>query len=206
MWETEIERALQSNQVYYLQPPVGTLYHSLLEALRTIEIDMNIQTIKETNWNAILDIQSEAYQEVNPENVEVLKSKWIASPETCFVCLSDQGKVLGYLLSHPWNNIEPPKLFEPLPNIQGGEHFYLHDMAISPQSKGQGLGQAMVKELFEEVQKKGVKIIRLVAVQGAESYWSIHGFKVVIEAKIGGVKIGSSYGKDAVLMEKTLLL
>ena len=160
---------------------------------------MDIQKIKKTNWSNILKIQSEAYQEVGPENLDVLKSKWEASPETCFVCLSNQGKVLGYLLSHPWNEVELPKLFEPLPNIQGGEHLYLHDMAISSESKGQGLGRAMMKKLFEVAQRKGIKTISLVAVQGAESFWEILDFRVVI-----GAEICSSYGENAVLMEKVL--
>jgi len=160
---------------------------------------MNIQKIKETNWRDILKIQSEAYQEVGLEDLEVLKSKWAASPETCFVCLSNQGKVLGYLLAHPWNEVKPPKLFEPLLDIQGGEHLYLHDMAISSQSKGQGLGRAMAVKLFEVAQRKGIQSISLVAVQGAESFWSILNFKVV-----GGAAICSSYGENSVLMEKVL--
>ncbi|WP_432472135.1 GNAT family N-acetyltransferase [Amphritea sp. HPY] len=161
---------------------------------------MNIQEIKETNWNNILEIQGEAYQEVGPEDLEVLKSKWAASPETCFVCLSNQGAVLGYLLAHPWNEVEPPKLFEPLPNIQGGECLYLHDMAISSQSKGQGIGRAMMIKLIEVVQRKGIIKISLVAVQGSESFWSLLDFR-----EVQGTEVCSSYGENAVLMKKVLV-
>lgn len=161
---------------------------------------MNIKEIEETHWNRILEIQDESYQEIEPEELEVLQGKKEASPDTCFVCLSNCGAVLGYLLAHPWSGIEPPKLFEPLPSVETNEHLYLHDMAISPQSKGQGVGRAIVLKLFEIAQKKGIKKISLVAVQGSDSFWSRFGFE-----KVHGVKVCSSYGKNAVLMEKLLV-
>jgi len=160
---------------------------------------MIIKEIEEIHWNGILEIQDESYQEIGTEGLEVLKSKKEASPDTCFVCLSNSGEVLGYLLAHPWSGISPPKLFEPLPNIENCKYLYLHDMAISPESKGKGIGRAVAIKLFEVAQRKGIQSISLVAVQGAESFWSILDFKAV-----GGVEICSSYGENSVLMEKIL--
>ena len=160
---------------------------------------MIIKEIEEIHWNGILEIQDKSYQEIGTEELEVLKNKNEASPETCFVCLSYSGEVLGYLLAHPWRGISPPKLFEPLPNIEECEYLYLHDMAISPQSKGKGIGRAVAIKLFEVAQIKGINKINLVAVQGSESFWSIIGFK-----EVSGVNICSSYGEKAILMEKIL--
>ncbi len=92
---------------------------------------MIIKEIEEKHWDKILEIQEESYQEIGTEDLEVLQSKHKASPETCFVCLSNSGAVLGYLLAHPWSGISPPKLFEPLPDIKVCEYLYLHDMAMS---------------------------------------------------------------------------
>lgn len=161
--------------------------------------DMKIQEIEENNWSGILEIQDEAYQEVGPEELDVLKSKQSASSETCFVCVSDQGDVLGYLLSHPWNGVEPPKLFEPLSDIGNSDSLYLHDMAVSSRSKGQGLGRSMMAELIKVAVMKGIKRITLVAVQGSDSFWSLLDFK-----EISGANICPSYGENAVLMEKLL--
>ncbi|MBR9885133.1 MAG: GNAT family N-acetyltransferase [Oceanospirillales bacterium] len=160
---------------------------------------MKIQEIDGENWYGILEIQGEAYQEIGLEDLEVLKSKLAASPNTCFVSLSDQGTVLGYLLAHPWNGSTPPKLFEPLPDITASEYLYLHDMAVNYQSKGQGIGRAMFEELVGVALRTGIQKIRLVAVQGSGSFWSFLGFR-----EIPGATVCSSYGENAVLMEKVL--
>ena len=160
---------------------------------------MKIKKIEDTHWHSILEIQAEAFQEVGVEELEVLKGKSVASPDTCFVSLSDQDLVLGYLLAHPWSGLQPPKLFEPLPNTTVREYLYLHDMAVSSQSKGQGVGRAMFEELVSVALGTGISKIRLVAVQGSSSFWSLLGFK-----EIPGVTVCSTYGDHAVLMEKVL--
>ncbi|WP_185234353.1 GNAT family N-acetyltransferase [Teredinibacter franksiae] len=161
---------------------------------------MKIKEIEEDNWGGILEIQDEAYHEVGPEDLDVLKSKKSVSPETCFVCVSDQGDALGYLLAHPWSGSGPPKLFEPLPYIGHSDSLFLHDMAVSSRSMGQGIGRSMMAKLIKVAELKGVKRITLVAIQGADSFWSLLGFKA-----ISGTNICSSYGENAVLMEKVLM-
>lgn len=160
---------------------------------------MIIKEIEEIHWSGILEIQDASYQETGAEELAVLKSKNEASPDTCFVCLSNSGEVLGYLLAHPWCGISPPKLFEPLPNIENCEYLYLHDMAIGPQSKEKGIGRAAAIKLFEVAQNKGINRVSLVAIQGAESFWSKIGFQ-----EVTGVNVCSSYGEKAVLMDKFL--
>ena len=162
---------------------------------------MKIQKIgTKNNWGGILEIQDEAYHEVGPEELDVLKSKQSVSPDTCFVCVSDQGETLGYLLAHPWNGSEPPKLFEPLSDTGNSDSLYLHDMAVSPHSKGQGIGRSMMVKLIEVAELKEVKRITLVAIQDADSFWTLLGFKV-----ISGTNICSSYGENAVFMEKIIM-
>ncbi len=162
---------------------------------------MLIQEIEDKHWPNILKIQDESYQDFGAEELDVLKSKYEASPNTCFVCSSSNGELLGYLLAHPWSGTFPPKLFEPLPNIEQGEYLYLHDMAISPQSKGKGIGRMMASKLFGVAQNKGINRVILVAVQGSESFWSKVGFH-----EVNWGDECSSYGESAILMEKVLPL
>ena len=162
---------------------------------------MEITEIGKGNWDSILEIQDKVYHEVGPEELDVLKSKQSISPETCFVCVSEQGDTLGYLLAHPWNGAEPPKLHVPLLVTENSDSLYLHDMAVSPQSKGQGIGRSMMAKLIEVAELKGVKRITLVAVQGADSYWSLLGFNV-----ISGENMCSSYGSNAILMENIIMV
>ncbi|AOT08334.1 GNAT family N-acetyltransferase [Pseudoalteromonas luteoviolacea] len=160
---------------------------------------MKIRTIEEKDWNCILDIQEKSYQEVGIEDLAVLKSKNDASPDTCFVCVSNDGEIFGYVLAHPWCGVAPPKLFESLPYIENCDHLYLHDMAISPHSKGKGVGRALASKLIDVAKNKSMTKISLVAVQGSQTFWTRVGFK-----EVKGVEVCSSYGEQAVLMENVL--
>ena len=157
---------------------------------------MDIRLIEDSHWSDILAIQAKAYHEVDLETLDVLKSKQVASPETCFVCISKQNETLGYLLAHPWGDSEPPKLFVQLLDTINSQTLYLHDMAVDPYSKGQGIGRTMMAKLIEVAKAKGFKRINLVAIQGADSFWSSLGFKVIV-----GANISSTYGENAVFME-----
>lgn len=161
---------------------------------------MKIQKIENDHWHSILDIQDQAYQDLGAEDLDVLKSKHSLSPDTCFVCLSENTQLLGYLLAHPWSRREAPKLFEPLSSAEESDCLFLHDMAVRSVSKGQGVGRAMLRELIEVAKQKEFKYISLVAVQKADSFWLLFDFHIVPE-----VKVSPSYGDHAVLMEKILV-
>ena len=157
---------------------------------------MFIQKIQECNWDEILHIQEEAYREIGSEELSVLKDKREHSPSTCLVSISKAKEVQGYLLAHPWSGKEPPKLFKALPKISEPDCLYLHDMAISSKFRGVGLGTKLIEHLFSIVKSQQVNKVMLVAVQGSCGFWANNGFNVVAD-----VRVDSSYGNDAVLME-----
>ncbi len=159
---------------------------------------MPINAISEDAWSEIMKIQSEAYSEVEPESLEVLKSKWLRSPESCFV-YTKSGKVVGYLLAHSWNRDTPPKLFQTLPVGTEGRILFLHDLAISIAAVGDGLGTTMVTHLLKVAKMAGVQQIRLVSVQGAMEFWRMQGF-----SSVGNQKVPHSYGEGAELMKQVL--
>ena len=156
---------------------------------------MSIVEISEKSWQGILKVQEEAYTGVPPEEVDVLKSKWKASPETCFVFQSSSNEILGYLLAHPWNSDEPPKLFEELPRKSAGDTLYLHDLAVSNNARESGIGKQLSSKLIEVAKLRQFNRVLLVAVQGSGGYWSKFGFREVHNASIC-----SSYGTNAKLM------
>ena len=160
---------------------------------------MFITEISEDSWNGILRVQEEAYTDVPPEEVNVLKSKWKASPETCFKFQSENKKIVGYLLAHSWNSDEPPKLFEELPKDSFGTILYLHDLAVSSRVRGMGVGKQLLKKLLDTAKKKRFERILLVAVQNSEGYWSSLGF-----SEIPNIPVCSSYGSKAKLMYRNI--
>jgi len=160
---------------------------------------MTITEISETSWDAILRIQEEAYTGIPPEEVDVLKSKWHNSPDSCFVFLAEDEKILAYLLAHSWGSLVPPKLFEPVPTDSAGKILYLHDLAVSKDARGLGLGKQLANKLIDSAKNKQYEKVLLVAVQGSGKFWASLGFKQILD-----VPVCASYGADAKLMSLAL--
>jgi len=156
---------------------------------------MAITKISKESWKGILKVQDEAYTHVPSEDLDILKSKWAASPETCLVFRSNSGDILGYLLSHPWNSDEPPKLFEKHSFCSSGHILYLHDLAVGQASRGLGIGKQLANRLLQLSKLQKFNRILLVAIQDSESFWFSLGFR-----KVQGASVCSSYGFNAKLM------
>jgi len=155
---------------------------------------MSISTIKENFWEGIIKIQKEAYTEIPPEDVSILKSKWLSSPKTCAVYLNRENMVLAYLLAHPWASETPPKLNEKSP-ISVSLNLYLHDLALADSARGKGIAKKLVENLIYNAKVQGFEKILLVAVQNSIGFWGKFGF-----LNVPNVVICSSYGDNAQLM------
>jgi GNAT superfamily N-acetyltransferase len=110
-------------------------------------------------------------------------------PAGCFT-LEQGGTVIGYVASHPWHRGQSPALNELLGAIPtDGAEYYLHDIALLPAARGLGLGEAALKRVVDHAREHGFQTITLVAVNGAETYWSSRGFNLC-----EGAESGASYG------------
>ncbi|WP_212751249.1 GNAT family N-acetyltransferase [Pseudoalteromonas citrea] len=154
---------------------------------------MSINLITEHSWCDILKIQEEAYLEIEPEDVDILKSKWLLSPNTCAV-YKEGDTISAYLLAHPWPSEIPPKLHEKSP-ITAGLNLYLHDLALARESRGKGIAKKLVTNLVDIAKAQRFNKILLVAVQNSSGFWSKFGFKNLPDAVIC-----PSYGHNAKLM------
>jgi len=154
---------------------------------------MSINLITENSWIDILKIQEEAYVEIEPEDVNILKSKWLSSPRTCAM-YKEGNNISAYLLAHPWPNEIPPKLHEECP-ITASLNLYLHDLALARESRGKGIANKLVKNLIDIAKAQGFNKILLVSVQNSGGFWSKFGFLNKPNAVIC-----PSYGKNAQLM------
>ncbi|WNJ97851.1 GNAT family N-acetyltransferase [Vibrio ruber] len=156
-------------------------------------------SIKPT-WPGILKVQSEVYWQVEPETLEVLQSKWLRTPECCFVYQHEE-TVLGYLLAHAWIQETPPKLFKPLPEESdvSDSFLFIHDLAVSEQAAGKGIGSMLVSHLITIAERMKFDEIRLVSVQDSVIFWRHMGFR-----EVQNQHISSTYGEDATMMRYVL--
>lgn len=102
---------------------------------------MIIRFIENADWPAIMDIQTASYPSIEPESLTVMQNKAELGPQTSFVA-EHNGKIIGYCLAHPWLFGTPPALAQQLSPCPQPDTLYLHDMALAPLARGQGLGQA----------------------------------------------------------------
>ena len=155
---------------------------------------MSISLITENSWGDIVKIQEEAYTDVAPENVNILKNKWHSSPQTCAVYSDHKGKVVAYLLSHPWTSDIPPKLNEKI-SVTYSSTLFIHDLALALEGRGKNIGKELVQNLIDNAQKQSFVRILLVAVQNSTGLWAKFGF-----INMPSEKICSSYGENPQLM------
>lgn len=155
---------------------------------------MQLRSITDNDWTAILLIQEECYPEIEPESLQTLQSKWQVSSLSCFVIEADN-QVVGYCLAHPWQLGNPPSLEQVITKVEQADTLYLHDIALSAKAQGKGAGQAALEKLIGIAQQFMYHTLSLVAVQGASSYWKKQGFvEQVIDKNL------QSYTADACYM------
>ncbi|WP_076543114.1 GNAT family N-acetyltransferase [Shewanella sp. UCD-KL21] len=188
---------------------------------------MSIIPITERLWPAIYDLQCQVYSEIEPETMEVLRSKWLHSPHACFAYCSNQTEnadsplsssapIQAYLLAHELAGAEAPKLHQPLSSThtaasgskskQGSAiRLFLHDLAVSKDVKGMGVGKLMVAHLIALATAKGYKEVLLIAIQGSVPFWQKQGFELDLEvSELQAAAIEASYGAGAKAMRKKL--
>lgn len=159
---------------------------------------MSIKYIVEEIWPEILRLQAGAYFEIEPESLETLRSKWLASPELCFVHEANK-EITGYMLAHRWSSLDPPELFQPLQECTDGKYLFIHDLVVNKKYSGKGIGQKLVNHLFSNSSLHGFDKAILVSVQSTTGFWS----KLKFNAIKGG-KVGSCCGENAVIMQRAI--
>ena len=141
------------------------------------QAEVTLRAMRAADIDAVLAVQSQCYRAELIESRDALASRQRLSPDTCFVAEVD-GRVRGYLFAHPWQGETPPALDTPLPALP--EHcdtLFLHDMAISERLRGRGVAPRLMEKALRSARARGYRYARLVAVQGAASYWRKLGFK-----------------------------
>ncbi len=129
-----------------------------------------------------------------PERPEVFAERLALFPDGCRMAECEDAVPLGYCITHPARRGAPPKLdsllgaLDPLADV-----LHLHDVALLPEARGQGLGGQLMTYLRLLARQKGLGQMSLVAVYGSHSYWHLQGF----DRTPGG---DPSYGGESVYM------
>ena len=112
-----------------------------------------------------------------PESPAVFAERLALFATACWVATDEQGDLHGYAIAHPAMLRHPPALNVLLHAITPhADCLYLHDVALTEVTRGQGLGASLVDLLRQQANWLGVSHLALMAVNQSPAYWRRHGF------------------------------
>lgn len=126
---------------------------------------------------AILRIQAACYKAITPEDPEAYLHKLALAPDCAFVMENQLAGVQAYVFALPIAVQEPPAL-----NAHGfalasaADCLYLHDMAIDPAARGQGLSAPLMAAFFAAARQRHLPWCSLIAIQDSSAFWRRYGF------------------------------
>lgn len=162
---------------------------------------------------AVLDVQAQCYGSHFLESEDALASRLALSPSTCWVAEdpSRSGALAAYLLTHPWPQDSLPPLDVVLTRHWTDDDpdllWFVHDMAVAPAGRGEGLAVRLYHAARDVALAKGLRASRLIAVQSAAPWWRRLGYAPMgAEAAAPYAEKLAGYGNGAVMMACRLLL
>ena len=137
---------------------------------------MNIAPLTNLDLPAVMAIQDQAYPDVGHDSLEVFADKLRVFPEGCWAVWLD-GRVAGYLFSHPWMSWQATTLDEPLILPPKPDCYYLHDLAVATWAHGRGVARVLVQAALERAEQLELHLQALVAVHRSQRFWAQFGFR-----------------------------
>lgn len=157
------------------------------------------RAMQETDLDRVTEISDVVHRDYR-ESRAVYAERLKLYPAGCRV-LDCDGIVQGFIVAHPWYRDASPKLNAMLGALpENARSFYLHDIALLPETRGSGAGRVATAFVIDHARAAGFEDVTLIAVNGADSYWSLQGFREV-QASEDGTPL-PSYGDGTVFMRQ----
>lgn len=152
-------------------------------------------TLKDTN--SLIQVASQIHPGL-PERAKVFAERVRLFPEGCLARTDRNSRdLVGYAISHPIRNRQPPELDNLLGEIdRDADQYYVHDLAILPAYHGSGNAREAM-EILKKVAER-YESTCLVSVYDTAVFWRRFGFMNVDVADGLRTKL-VGYGGDAVI-------
>lgn len=130
------------------------------------------------------------------EAAELYAERIALAPAGCWMLVDEADTILGHCISHPWRRRAPPAMHKLLGSLPANpDCWYLHDVVVAPPARGTKAVERLLPILSGIAARHNIATLALIAVGGADAYWSRQGFV----ATNGGAE---GFGADAVYMER----
>ena len=152
---------------------------------------------------AVLGIQRACYPGDFLESAEVITLR-LRSPGNLSYVAERGGLVCAYLAAYRSRPGKLTPLHGSFETVLQPDTVYLHDMAVAPAAKGQGLAQRLVEHLWTQGRSEGLVCSALVSVQGSQPFWERLGYRLYTLTEPAQQRNLDSYGAGACYMVKAL--
>lgn len=168
----------------------------------TAKMPLTIRPLAPGDVPAALAIQAQAYPAFLREDEPAFASR-IATRASYCLAATRNGALVAYLLAHGWRSLAPPPIGTILPVEAPSEVLFIHDLAVSPEGRGSGIGGDLIRRAFDLAARGGLATAELIAIEGAAPYWASLGFEVVACSADLATKV-AAYGAQARMMGRAL--
>lgn len=149
----------------------------------------------------VLALQHLAYPRELWDAAPAFESRLRLAPTTNLV-LEHEGAIAAYLISHPWTGESPPSVDTVLSAAPPPPHvWFIHDLTTGPAVRGSGAGRRLFDAGVDAARALDLQTAELIAVAGAEPFWSHLGFHRA-QADSALVAKVTAYGPEAVYMRR----
>ena len=138
---------------------------------------LELRPARSADLPEILRIQALCYQAIEPEDAAAYANKLALAPDCAFVMAAADEPLRAYLFALPITLEQPPALnASDLRLPEQANCLYLHDMAIDPAARGQGLSAPLMAAFFAAAQTRQLAWCSLIAIQNSSAFWLRYGF------------------------------
>lgn len=129
-----------------------------------------IRLMQVADLGAVVRLQDHCYADEFYESPQVVSQRLMLYPQSCWVAVY-QDKIWGYLFTYPSKLLHINPLGAEFGQYEQANCLYLHDMAVSPDARGQGVASALLQTALGYASTLGLNHLALVAVQNSASFW-----------------------------------
>jgi predicted N-acetyltransferase YhbS len=135
------------------------------------------RTMTPADVPAVMQIQARCYGVSMQESEAAIRDRLEASPDLSWVADTD-GRIGAYLVAYRSRLGKLGALGAPFDIPADPDSLYLHDLAVDPGCKGQGLGPALVRMALRKADDESLPYSSLVSVQASKEFWERQGYAV----------------------------
>lgn len=165
----------------------------------------NIRPLKKNDIPQLIRVQQRTFTSDLCESLEVFQNRFDHFGQF-FKVATIKDQIVGYIICFPYKLGEIPKNNAPFENdLKQPDCFYIHDVTLIPEARGQGLAPLLIESAFNQAKDLGFTKVSLVSVGQSGNYWDKLGFIEYPQTTPAILqKLHSSYDEKSRLMVKDI--